>query len=278
MWGVFVKMPKGFPRFRAPLLPGGRRPSIRFLLPSGVTVLALSAGMSAIRYGMAGEWEKSILAILIAAILDLLDGRIARMLNACSSFGAELDSLSDFVSFGVAPALLLYMWTMKAAGSLGWIAVTAFAICSALRLARFNVLHDEAVPPYAEGFFVGLPMPAAACLGLMPLTGSFGFGMTFLSNQLFVAVWTLLVAMLMISRLPVVSVKKVRFSPLYAAPALLLGWAIVALLLTEPLVLSFVFGILMIALMPFGFVLFERKRKAFLAHRPMPVELEGDEE
>ena len=159
---MFRNDPRGSGRrlIRPPKLPGL---SLNKLIPNILTVLALCAGLTSIRFALHGKWEHAVLSIVLAAILDGLDGRVARLLQGTSKFGAELDSLSDFVSFGVAPAMVLYFWTMQGAGGFGWALVLLFAVCCALRLARFNTMLGNAdLPPYAYNFFTGIPAPAAA--------------------------------------------------------------------------------------------------------------------
>jgi CDP-diacylglycerol--serine O-phosphatidyltransferase len=143
---------------------------LRVILPNLVTLVALCMGLTAIRFAIEGRFETAVLAIIIAAILDGLDGRIARALQGTSRFGAELDSLADFVDFGVAPALTLYLWSLHEIRSVGWFAAMIFAIAAALRLARFNVsIEDPAHRPWHDNFFTGMPAPAGACLVLLPL-------------------------------------------------------------------------------------------------------------
>ena len=138
------------------------------LVPNIITVGALCAGLTAVRFAIAGKWEFAAIAILVAAVLDALDGTIARLLKAASDFGAELDSLSDVVAFGVAPALIIYFWSLSTIGGFGWAAALFFAVCCALRLARFNSTL-ETRPAYAFKFFTGVPAPAGALLSLLPL-------------------------------------------------------------------------------------------------------------
>ena len=136
--------------------------SFNKLIPNILTMLALCAGLTSIRFGLHGKWDQAVISILLAGLLDGLDGRIARLLHGTSKFGAELDSLSDFVSFGVAPSMLLYFWTMQGAGGIGWALVLLFSVCCALRLARFNTMLGEPdLPPWAYNFFTGVPAPAA---------------------------------------------------------------------------------------------------------------------
>ena len=149
-----------------------------------------------------------MLAIVIASVFDVLDGRVARMLNIASKFGAELDSLSDAVSFGVAPGFILYEWTLKDAGGLGWIAVLLFAVCGALRLARFNtMLEDQDQPVWAKRFFTGVPAPAGASLALLPVAYVIEFGNAVQAPAFVYALWTIVLGGLMVSRLPTFSMR-----------------------------------------------------------------------
>src|SRR5260370_26815941 len=156
--------------------------SLNRLIPNILTLLALCAGMTAIRLALAGKFESAAAAIIIAGVLGGIDGRIARLLKGTSPLGAQLDSLSDFVSFGVAPAVLLYIWTMQTLQSLGWAIVLLFGVCCALRLARFNTQIGADLPPYAYNFFTGVPAPAAPGLVMIPLMFSFQFGPAFAAS------------------------------------------------------------------------------------------------
>src|SRR5271154_7360105 len=143
---------------------------LRLLIPNVVTLMALSAGVTAIRFTFEGSLEWAVMAVAAAAVLDGLDGRIARALKGTSRFGAELDSLADFVDFGVAPALVLYLSGLEKLKGLGWMATLVFAIACSLRLARFNVMIDDPdLPPWRKSFFVGMPAPAGAIVGLLPV-------------------------------------------------------------------------------------------------------------
>jgi CDP-diacylglycerol--serine O-phosphatidyltransferase len=143
---------------------------VRMLIPNFITLLSLCLGLTAIRMAVDGKFELAITSILIAGVLDGIDGRIARLLHSSSRFGAELDSLADFVNFGVTPGLILYFWGLNSLHSAGWIGVLVFAICMALRLARFNVMIDDPnKPPYAVNFFVGVPAPAGALIVMLPI-------------------------------------------------------------------------------------------------------------
>ena len=189
---------------------------VRTLVPNLITLLALCAGLTAIRLAFEEKLEWAVAAIVFAAMLDGIDGRVARMLKGTSKFGAELDSLADFVNFGVAPALMLYFWGLHELGHAGWIAAMVFAISTGLRLARFNVMIDDPnKPAWAGNFFTGMPAPAGAMTVLLPIYVYF-LGMPRLASVAPVTlVYTLAIAFLMVSRLPVFSGKRVgkRIAP-----------------------------------------------------------------
>ena len=185
---------------------------LRMVLPNLVTVLAICAGLSGIRLAFEGRFETAVTMVLIAAFLDGIDGRLARMLKATSKFGAQMDSLADIVNFGVAPALVLYAYLLDRAGSPGWIAALLFAIACGLRLARFNVLDEDLErPAWQAEYFVGVPAPAGAVVVLLPIYLIFVGALTADRTLAFVASgFTMLVAFLLVSRLPVYSGKKIR--------------------------------------------------------------------
>lgn len=218
--------------------PRFRRVPMRLILPNLVTLLALCSGLTAIRMAFEARWELAITAILVAAVLDALDGRLARMLKGTSRFGAELDSLADFVNFGVAPALILYIWLLNEANNLGWIAALIFAISAALRLARFNVaLDDPDKPAWSVNFFTGVPAPAGALTVLMPVYWEFlGFLPHWPEFAPGVALYTIAIGFLMISRLPTFSGKKVgtRIRRDFVLPLFVLAVLIVALTASYP--------------------------------------------
>ena len=144
--------------------------SFNRMIPNILTMLALCAGLTSLRFGMEGKWEAAVASIVVAGVLDALDGRIARLIRGTSKFGAELDSLSDFLAFGIAPAVLLFLWTMKEAGPIGWVLVLLFAVCCALRLARFNTdMDSQHLPVWTKSFFTGVPAPAGGGLALLPI-------------------------------------------------------------------------------------------------------------
>lgn len=195
---------------------GFRPVPLRLLLPNIVTLLALCLGMTAIRLAMEGSIEWSVSAIAGAAVLDGLDGRIARALKGTSRFGAELDSLADFIDFGVAPALVLYVADLHSAKSLGWVASLLFAMACALRLARFNVMLDDPnAPAWRNTFFVGMPAPAGAIVGLLPIYLRYGLALGAPTPPIAVleSVYVLAVAILMASRVPHFSGKSIGRIP-----------------------------------------------------------------
>ena len=228
------------------------------MVPNVITLLALCAGLTAIRLAAEGTFEWAVYAIVFAAVLDGIDGRVARLLKGTSRFGAELDSLADFVNFGVAPGVTLYFWSLHEVRSAGWIAAMLFAIAAGLRLARFNVMIDDPNrPSWAASFFVGLPAPAGAITVLLPVYLHF-FGLLPAAS---VAVpvtlaYTLVIAFLMVSRLPVFSGKKVgkRVPPDLVLPIFVAVVAFVALLIAYPWPVLTFGTILYLASLPFGWI------------------------
>ncbi len=229
---------------------------LRIVLPNLVTLLALSMGLTAIRYAIEGRFETAVTAVMAAAVLDGLDGRLARALKGTSRFGAELDSLSDFVDFGVAPGLLLYLWTLHEIKGLGWFAVLVFAIACALRLARFNVMIDDPTKPaWQAEFFVGMPAPAGAVTVLLPLYLHFSFLELPASKAMtpFYIVYVLAIAFLMASRIPHFSGKRIGRIPRDLVIPVLFGVGVTALLLAiYPMELLAVVSLAFLAAIPFS--------------------------
>lgn len=184
------------------------RVPLRMVLPNMVTLLALCSGLTAVRLALEGRLELAMMAILLAALLDALDGRLARLLKGTSRFGAELDSLTDFVNFGVAPALILYQSSLTEIGNLGWIAALLYAICTGLRLARFNAALDVAGPDHKALFFTGVPAPAGALLALLPMYFALLGGDWLTGSPVLVAAYIVLIGLLMVSSLPTFSGKR----------------------------------------------------------------------
>jgi len=226
---------------------------VRFLLPNMITLLALCSGVTAIRFAFEGRYELAVGSVILAVILDAVDGRLARLLKGTSRFGAELDSLADFVNFGVAPAILLYVWSLNSLHTLGWVICLVLAICCALRLARFNVaLDDPSKPAWANRFFTGAPAPAGAGLALLPFFLGFlgiideGHGWALLIGPYVVGV-----ALLMVSRVPTFSGKHMgRIRGDMVLPVLGLAVLAVVILLSYPWEFLSVLSIAYLALIP----------------------------
>lgn len=222
------------------------------LLPNAITVLALCSGLSALKFALDGNYTGALAAIALAALLDALDGRLARLLDATSRIGAELDSLADAISFGVAPAVVLFIWALDDTRA-GWSVALVFTVCAVLRLARFNTLLDDTEGvPFAKEFFVGVPSPFGALLALLPLTVFLQFGMGWWSSPVTVAVWTITVAVAMVSRLPTLSAKTVRVSARAVAPLLVLIAGLAAAVITFPFASLGVAMLLYVAHIPYA--------------------------
>jgi CDP-diacylglycerol--serine O-phosphatidyltransferase len=214
-------------------LPRFKGLSVSKLIPHVITVGAACAGLTAIKFAMEQRWESAVIAIVVAGVLDGLDGRMARLLNAASEFGAELDSLSDFVAFGVAPAFIMYLWTLQSLGRVGWIIALFLAICCGLRLARFNTNIGK-LPPYAYNYFTGVPAPGGAGLAILPLIGTLAHRLPILREPVFVAVWSTIVAILMVSRVPTFSLKRIKVPHGAIVPLLVFTALMVAGLTAAP--------------------------------------------
>ena len=248
--------------------------SINRLIPNVLTLAALCSGLTGIRFALQGEFRLAVIAIIVAAIFDALDGRVARRLGVTSQFGAELDSLSDFLCFGVAPALVLYLASMKDGGSLGWVVTLMFPICSALRLARFNtgLLSDSPPPAWTGSYFTGVPAPAGALLALIPLLVSFEINAAWPRHPLVVGAILVGVGGLMVSRLPTFSFKKGRVPRNLVLP-LLLGVALVmGVLVSSPWIGISMLGLAYVGLIPFSWWAYRRHAKQDA--RPATVEAE----
>lgn len=232
---------------------------VRSLIPNALTVLALCAGMYAIRFALLGKWELAVGSILIAGVFDALDGRVARLLKGTSKFGAELDSLSDLVCFGVAPALMMYMWTLRDVRGLGWLAALMLVVCTALRLARFNTMSEE-----EEGrgdYFSGIPAPAAAALTLFPMILFFEFELDLFKTPLACAIYVGVVAGFCVSTIPTFSFKRVGIAREHVL-FYLLGIAFLASILVTHLWATIsAIGILYILSIPLAYKI-SRKRTA----------------
>jgi CDP-diacylglycerol--serine O-phosphatidyltransferase len=235
---------------------------LRNLIPNMITILALCTGMTGIRYALDQRWELAVSLILAAAVLDGLDGNSARILHSTSKIGAQLDSLADFFSFGVAPAMLVYLWTLHDVRGVGWALAMLFATCCALRLARFNSeldLPDR--PRWSYFFFTGIPAPAAAGLALAPMMLSFVVGDGWPRNWVLNAVVLVFVAVMMVSRVPTFSLKRVRIQPHMILPTLVIASAAIAGLVVETwLTLSVLAGLYVLSI-PFSIIAATRLRR-----------------
>lgn len=235
--------------------------SIHRLIPNVLTLAALCSGLTAIRFALQGEMRLAVIAIIVAAIFDALDGRVARRLGVTSRFGAELDSLSDFLCFGVAPALVLYLASLTHAGALGWVVTLMFPICSALRLARFNtaLVSDTPPPVWTGSFFTGVPAPAGALLALMPLMLSFEIEAAWPRHAVLVGLGLVIVGGLMVSRLPTFSFKKGRVPRHLVLPLLLGAGLFMGVLASAPWIALSLLGLAYIFLIPFSVLSYRRQ-------------------
>jgi CDP-diacylglycerol--serine O-phosphatidyltransferase len=264
-----------------------RQIPVRRLVPNVITLLALCAGLTGIRLAFEGRYELALAAIVFAAMLDAVDGRIARLIKGTSRFGAELDSLADFVNFGVAPGLILYIWDLHGLGNLGWIAAMVLAICAGLRLARFNVqIEDPNRPHWAGNFFTGMPAPAGAITVLLPMyVGFLGLAVP----ATITLIYTLAIAALMVSRLPVLSGKQIgnRVPPELVLPVIVVAVLFVALLVSYPWHVLSVGTVIYLACLPLGWWSHQRYQQADAAlaaapaaadDRPRPRQAEEEHE
>jgi CDP-diacylglycerol---serine O-phosphatidyltransferase len=247
---------------------------VRMLVPNVITLLAICAGLTAIRLSTEGRMELAVAAIVFAAVLDGLDGRVARMIKGQSKFGAELDSLADFVNFGVAPGLILYFWQLHDLNNVGWIASMIFAISGGLRLARFNATMDDPnKPAFAANFFTGVPAPAGAITVLLPIYLAF-LGMPTPPAAL-TMLYTLLIAILMVSRLPVFSGKTIRMRvpPEMVLPVFVSVVFFIALLIGYPWHILSACSVLYLLSLPAGWKSYRdhERRAAALATPPVDV-------
>ena len=251
-----------------------RRPRgipLRAVVPNAITALALCAGLSGVRFAIAADWEKAVAMIVLAGVLDGLDGRVARMLHGESRFGAELDSLADAISFGVSPALVLFLWSLTTLPRLGWIAALMLAVFCVLRLARFNAQIDvDEQPRKSAGYFTGVPAPAGAGLAMLPLIAWLWSGEPILRAHWLVAPWVALIALLMVSSVPTYSWKSFRLRRTVRFEAIAAAVVLAAALSTFPWqTLTVVSGLYLLAI-PFSIAGYARVRRR-AASGPGPV-------
>ncbi len=243
--------------------PRAKGLSLRAVLPNAITAAALCSGLTGIRFAIEGDWERTLFAIVLAGMLDGIDGRIARLLKAQSRFGAELDSLADSLSFGMAPALVLFLWSLQDMPRMGWFAALGFAICCALRLARFNAQIDVDEQPHkSAGFLTGIPAPVAAGLVFLPMYLWLASGEAVFRNPVLVAVWTVVIAVLMISNLATLSWKSIRPSSDLRIAAIALTGLMFAALLSEPWWTLAGICALYLGMMPLGIIRYAKIRRA----------------
>jgi CDP-diacylglycerol---serine O-phosphatidyltransferase len=247
---------------------------VRMLVPNVITLLAICAGLTAIRLSTEGRMELAVAAIVFAAVLDGLDGRVARMIKGQSKFGAELDSLADFVNFGVAPGLILYFWQLHELNNGGWIAAMVFAISGGLRLARFNATMDDPnKPAFAANYFTGVPAPAGAITVLLPIYLAF-LGLP-MPPAMLTAFYTLLIAFLMVSRLPVFSGKTVRMRvpPEMVLPVFVSVVFLVALLIGYPWHILSACSVLYLLSLPAGWKSYRDHQRSAAAQAAAPADV-----
>jgi CDP-diacylglycerol--serine O-phosphatidyltransferase len=239
---------------------------VRMLVPNVITLLAICAGLTAIRLSTEGRMELAVAAIVFAAVLDGVDGRVARLMKGQSRFGAELDSLADFVNFGVAPGLILYFWQLHDLNNVGWIAAMIFAVSGGLRLARFNATIDDTnKPPFAANYFTGVPAPAGAITVLLPIY--LGFLGVPMPPATLTAAYTLAIAVLMVSRLPVFSGKAMRWrvEPELVLPVFVAVIFFIALLIGYPWHILSIGSVLYLASLPIGWKSYRDQKLALEA-------------
>lgn len=248
-------------------MPGSRKTlliraiSIRTILPNVVTLCAFMAGVTSIRFALAEKWELAVAAIALAGIFDGLDGTVARLLKSTSRFGAELDSLSDVVAFGVAPAVILYLWTLENLDRLGWAVALIYATAMALRLARFNArLEDEEEPRKRFGYLTGVPAPMGAGLLLMPMLLDLALGEQTVRGYSFaVGLYGIAVALLIVSTIPTLSLKALRVPRSFFVTVMLLIGIVIAGLFVRTWAVMFAIGVLYLVSLPFTVLGFRRR-------------------
>jgi CDP-diacylglycerol--serine O-phosphatidyltransferase len=262
------------------LVPDRKGIPLRAVAPNAVTALALCVGLSGVRFAIAGEWDRAIIAIVVAAVLDGMDGRIARALKGQTRFGAELDSLSDVIAFGASPAIILYLWSLQAWPRFGWIFALAFAVCMALRLARFNARIDvEDQPHKSAGFMTGVPAPAGAGLLLLPVylwLASDG-RLAWLNDYRLIAPWAAFVAFLAISSIATFSWGSLRLRRNVRLEAIVVIAIVGGALFTAPFETLSVAALLYLAMIPFSMLSYARvkRQRAASAEPGLPLEPGG---
>ena len=269
--------PDGFTEGAAGAAQGSARGlSMRAIVPNAITAAALCSGLTGIRFAIGGDFERAVQAVILAGLLDGIDGRAARLLKAQTRFGAELDSLADSISFGVAPALIIYLWSLNQLPSVGWFAALAFAICCVLRLARFNARLDMLDQPHKKaGFLTGVPAPVGAGLAFLPLYLWIATGLPQLANPLFVGGWMAAIAFLMISSLPTLAWSRLRPPNHLRLGMIAFVGLTVAALLTEPWFTLAAITTGYLVLIPVGLMTYARVKRQAASSVPERVAADG---
>jgi CDP-diacylglycerol---serine O-phosphatidyltransferase len=245
---------------------------LRQIAPNAVTAMALCFGLTAIRYAISGEWEKAVAAIVFAGVLDGMDGRIARLLKGESRFGAELDSLSDAIAFGVSPAIMLYLWSLQEMPRFGWVVVLGHALSCALRLARFNANFDVIDQPRKiAGFMTGVPAPAGAGIAMLPLYAWFVTEIELFRDWRLVAPWIVFSSFLMISSLPTLGWKRLRVPPSWRLFAIFAAGLFAATLMVAPWASLLALTLGYLALIPLGLRAYAQARRRLPVSPPVPA-------
>tara|TARA_B100001113_G_scaffold347017_1_gene338734 strand:- start:1448 stop:2254 length:807 start_codon:yes stop_codon:yes gene_type:complete len=238
-----------------------KKNNARVILPNMLTLIGVCIGLTSIRFALDGRFEFAILAIIIAALIDGLDGRIARLIKATSKVGKELDSLTDMISFGVAPAFIMYFWKLNTFGRFGWLLCLIYVICVALRLARFNV-NTAQVPSWKDNFFEGVPSPAGGILVLTPLIFSLtNFNFIKINYDVVVPIFFIATSLLLISKFPTYSFKKIviqRKTTIFLLFGIILFFG---LLLIYPFNLIFISSIIYLGMLPISFIHYQKLKK-----------------
>ncbi|RXZ35721.1 phosphatidylcholine/phosphatidylserine synthase [Sphingomonas desiccabilis] len=245
---------------------------MRAVAPNAVTALALCSGLTGIRFAIAGDWERAIIMILVAGVLDGIDGRIARLVRGQSRFGAELDSLSDAISFGVSPALILYLWSLVAAPRIGWICALVYAVFCALRLARFNAQIDVVEQPHkSAGFLTGIPAPAGAGLAMLPIYVWLWSGEAVFRSPWIVAPWVAFIAFLMVSSLATYSWSSLKLRRNIRFEAIVVVVIVAAALVSAPWQTLTVVCVGYLATLPFSIRSYRRIKRLREGSAPSPA-------
>ncbi|MCE9507880.1 MAG: phosphatidylcholine/phosphatidylserine synthase [Alphaproteobacteria bacterium] len=259
--------------------------SLYKMIPNMITLTAIAAGMTSVKFAIVGKWEEAVIAIVVAAFMDAFDGAAARLLKAQSKLGAELDSLSDFICFGVAPAIVVFLWSTHDAGRSGWITSLIFAMAVALRLARFNISKDEEKPddPLAK-YFTGVPSPAGAGLAVLPMIVSFQLDpvaeadfLHYVSQPQIVGIWLLVLGAMMVSHIPTFSSKQIRVPQKMSVPALALFGIMIAGLINETWPTLTLMGVAYLLAMPWSVVHYNKKKASLAQGLKDPDDLDPDD-